>query len=208
MGPLANGIPPNLIFDLGGVIIDLEVEMTKKAFASLSGKPLKDIEHFLENSIFVWYEKGLISDEEFRNHLRRLLKINTSDEKIDKAWNAMLGNIPRVRINLLERLRGDHKLFLLSNTNQIHLHCFNNIVKSACGEESLEPYFDKVYYSHQLKMRKPDIEIFSHVLKENNLIAGETLFLDDNLVNLKGATQAGIQTFHVQHPDMLFSLFS
>lgn len=205
---LKNNVPENLIFDLGGVIIDLKMEMTKKAFASLSGKQEKDMEQFMENSLFIQYEKGLIADAEFRDRLRGLLKINCSDEKLDKAWNAMLGDIPKVRINLLERLRGNHKLFLLSNTNQIHLTCFNNIVKSVCGEESLERYFDKVYYSHVLKMRKPDIEIFKHVLSENDLVAKDTLFLDDNTTNLEGASQTGIQTFHVRHPDLLFSLFS
>jgi putative hydrolase of the HAD superfamily len=119
----------------------------------------------------------------------------------------MLLDIPQERLNLLRQLRPSHRLFLLSNTNQIHLNCFNKIVEEAAGTPGLEPFFDATYYSHQLKMRKPDREIYEHVLQEQQLQPHETLFLDDNLTNLAGAEAVGIRTFHVQHPDLIFSLF-
>ena len=198
----------NLIFDLGGVIIDLDVERTKAAFALLSQKSVSEVQLLLENSpIFQQYEKGQLNDNQFRNEVRMLLHTNSSDQEIDAAWNAMLGEIPSNRIKLLERLRKDYQLFLLSNTNNIHLVCFNEIVKATCGSLSLDPYFDKAYYSHLVQMRKPEVEIYNLVLNENNLLGHETLFLDDNVSNLEGASQTGIQTFHVSHPDMIFSLF-
>jgi glucose-1-phosphatase len=198
----------NLIFDLGGVIIDLDVAKTKEAFALMSGKSLPEVQELLAKSpVFLEYEKGLLNDQDFRIAVRNLLQANVSDGEIDVAWNAMLGAIPFRRIELLKRLRNDYRLFLLSNTNNIHLICFNEIVKSTCGSLSLSPYFDNAYYSHLVKMRKPDVEIYNLVLDENNLLAHETLFLDDNVSNLEGASQAGIQTFHVSDPDMLFSLF-
>ena len=202
------GSVKNLIFDLGGVIIDLHVEKTKRAFASLGGKSIADVQELLARSpVFSEYEKGLLSDREFRNSVRNLLQTDASDAEIDVAWNAMLGDIPYDRIELLKRLRDDYQLFLLSNTNNIHLVCFNEIIKSTCGSLSLSPYFDKAYYSHLIKMRKPDMEIYNLVLSENNLIPRETLFLDDNVSNLEGAAQTGIQTFHVRYPEMIFSLF-
>jgi glucose-1-phosphatase len=198
----------NLIFDLGGVIIDLNVEKTKEAFALMSGKPISEVQEILASSSeFLLYEKGLISDQEFRNSVRHMLKTDATDLEIDAAWNAMLGGIPGNRIELLKKLRNNYQLFLLSNTNNIHLVCFNEIVKSACGSSSLNPYFDRAYFSHIVNMRKPDAEIYNLVLNDNNLLAHETLFLDDNTSNLEGASQLGIQTYHVRYPDMIFSLF-
>ncbi len=198
----------NLIFDLGGVIIDLDVERTQEAFALISGKSVLEIQELIaSSSVFLQYEKGLLNDREFRDSVRSLLSTKASDLEIDAAWNAMLGEIPLKRINLLKRLKKDYQLYLLSNTNNIHLICFNEIVRSTCGSSTLNPYFDKAYYSHLVRMRKPDAEIYTHVLRENNLLAHETLFLDDNTSNLEGASQVGIQTFHVRYPDMIFSLF-
>jgi putative hydrolase of the HAD superfamily len=119
----------------------------------------------------------------------------------------MLGDIPAGRIELLRELRSKYKTYLLSNTNAIHLDCFSGMVKKAHGLESLDPLFHKAYYSHLMKLRKPDAAIYEYVLNENGLKANETIFLDDNVANLKGAASVGIQTFHVTHPDLIFSLF-
>lgn len=199
----------NLIFDLGGVIINLSVDSTYHAFSQLSRKSVRDLKDAAkEVSFFNDYEKGLIDDAAFRNSLREFLEIEAQDHQLDDAWNAMLLDIPQERIELLKRLRNQYQLFLLSNTNNIHLQCFTSIVKDTLGETSLDIYFDKSYYSHLMKMRKPDSEIYQQVLLENSLNANETLFLDDNLSNLEGAQTIGIKTFHVHHPDQLFPLFT
>jgi putative hydrolase of the HAD superfamily len=198
----------NIIFDLGGVIINLSVEKTHQAFADLSGFSVDEINTLVhEVTFFHDYEKGMIQDADFRNHLRQSLKISADDARIDKAWNAMLLDIPMERIRLLEQLAGEYKLYLLSNTNNIHLQSFNAQVHQLTGFPALDQYFDQAYYSHLLKMRKPDLEIYEHVLQTNGLIPHETIFLDDNKDNLTGANKAGIKTFHVQQPDQLFSLF-
>jgi glucose-1-phosphatase len=198
----------NIIFDLGGVIINLSVEKTHQAFASLSGLPIDEIKRRVHHSAFFHeYEKGLIHDAAFREHLRESLNINVGDTALDLAWNAMLLDIPVERIRLLEQLKPKFNLFLLSNTNNIHLQCFNNQVKELTGFSAIDIYFHQAYYSHLVKMSKPDVEIYEHVLLSNNLVARETIFLDDNKDNLLGANKAGIQTFHVQHPDQIFSLF-
>jgi len=198
----------NIIFDLGGVIINLSVEKTYQAFSELSGKPLEEIKKIVhQNAFFNQYEEGMIEDADFRIHLRKVLNLNVNDSVLDHAWNAMLLDIPIERIHLLEELKNRFQLFLLSNTNNIHLQCFNSQVEQLTGFATIDQYFHHAYYSHLLKMRKPGVEIYEHVLHSSNLIPHETIFLDDNKDNLVGANKAGIKTFHVQHPDQIFSLF-
>jgi putative hydrolase of the HAD superfamily len=196
-----------VIFDLGGVIIDLDESETVKRFAQLGNKSLDQVRDLVNSEAFKKFEKGLISETEFRDAVRSNLAPNASDDQIDECWNAMLKDIPGARIELLERLKEKYRLFLLSNTNSIHLKSFNRIVKEVTGHDSLQRYFTRVYYSHQVRMRKPDREIYELVLRENNLVAAETLFLDDNPANLEGAARVGIQTVHVTHPNLIFDIF-
>jgi len=198
----------NIIFDLGGVILNLSVDSTLRKFAEHSNLPVdKVIEIYHSRPEFLAYEKGEISNDEFRTALREIFSITTLDTQMDECWNAMLGDIPKERIDLLRELKSKYRTYLLSNTNAIHLDCFTGIVKKQHGIESLDPLFHKAYYSHLMKMRKPDPQIYEYVLKENGLKANETIFLDDNVANLKGAASVGIETFHVTHPDTIFSLF-
>ena len=197
----------NIIFDLGGVIINLSIPSTVAAFSKASSKSVEEVAALVNSQAFIDYEKGLISDEVFRDHVRKALNWKASDDEIDESWNAMLQDIPANRIQLLERLKKSHRIFLLSNTNEIHWRKFSQILYEQTQQKSMDNYFHRAYYSHRMKMRKPDVEIFDYVLKENQLEPSETLFLDDNLSNLRGAEQAGIKTFHVQTPELIFSLF-
>src|SRR5258706_3576216 len=204
-------VPPtiqNLIFDLGGVILDLHFDRTYEAFALAGHRPVEEIQTMInKSSFFNDYEKGLLTDDEFRAAIRKMLQTNLSDDQIDAAWNGTLGKIPLERLQLVTNLRGKFRVFLLSNTNSIHLRRIDKIVEAASGEPTLRSYFVEAYYSHLLKMRKPDKEIYEHVLKQNQLVPEFTLFLDDNLPNLNGAAETGIKTFHVQHPQSMMSLF-
>lgn len=207
--PLAPAGIKNIIFDLGGVIINLSVEKTHQAFAALSGLPVTEIKTRVHHGAFFHeFEKGLITDSEFRVHLRESLNMRVSDAQLDQAWNAMLLDIPLARIQLLEKLKASYTIFLLSNTNNIHLQCFNGIVKQLTGKPAIDYYFHGSFYSHLVKMSKPDAEIYQHVLSQHALVPQETIFLDDNKDNLVGANKVGIHTFHVEHPDQIFSLFS
>jgi putative hydrolase of the HAD superfamily len=198
----------NLIFDLGGVILNLHFDRTHEAFARAGNCSVEEIRSMMDkSSFFNDYEKGLLTDHEFREAIRKALQSNLSDDEIDTAWSAMLGAIPLERLQLLKRLRGKFRVFLLSNTNGIHLPFLNKIVKTVSGEPALDSFFEKAYYSHLLKMRKPEKEIYEHVLRQHQLQPELTLFLDDNLPNLRGAEATGIKTFHVQHPDRMMSLF-
>ena len=197
----------NLIFDLGGVIVNLDTDATVKALAKIGMLTDDDTISIYSLDFFKNYEKGLISDEEFQKHLQQKLN-NCSVTELHAAWNSMLLDIPPVRLEFLKWLRKNYRMFLLSNTNQIHIDRFNIILKDVCGAEDFSHFFDKAYYSHQMKMRKPDTEIYKQVLEENNLLADETLFIDDNAENLRGAEQLGIHTLLVTSEKSLFEFFN
>ncbi|MBS1508418.1 MAG: HAD family phosphatase [Bacteroidetes bacterium] len=199
----------NIIFDLGGVILDLDVSKTHQAFGEMAGLSAKEIQAKSSTEpFFNDFEKGLLSDHEFRQRIKSFLNKPATNEEIDAAWNAMLVKIPTEKYELLLRLRETHRVFLLSNTNNIHLEYFNQLVYRDTGHPELDYFFHKAYYSHLMKMRKPDQEIYARVLNENNLSAGETLFLDDNFDNIEGAARVGIQTIHVTSPSAILSLFA
>lgn len=184
------------------------MEKTHQAFGALSGMSVEEIKSIVhQGAYFHDYERGLISDAEFRMHLRQSLNLQVSDAQLDAAWNAMLLDIPMERIDLLVRLKEKFSIYLLSNTNNIHLQSFNGIVQNLTGQSAIDNYFHRAYYSHLLKLSKPDVAIYNHVLLQNSLEPESTIFLDDNKDNLIGANKAGIKTFHVQYPDQIFSLF-
>ena len=200
----------NLIFDLGGVILDLSVDTTLSAFANLSGiDPATVKKLFVSSPQFEFYEKGGISDEEFRKFVKTLYDMDASDDQLDACWNAMLLGFPQKKLDLLETLKGKYNVYLLSNTNNIHLQYINNILLPKVNHHSqLDDFFHRAYYSHRMKKRKPDAEIFDQVLQEGNFLPEETLFLDDNLSNVEGAEKLGIKTVHVVNPDMIYDYFS
>jgi epoxide hydrolase-like predicted phosphatase len=199
----------NLIFDLGGVILDLSIDHTLESFKELSGINKTQVQDIFVNSPeFEIYEKGEIEDAEFREFVRKAYQVTAADSEIDSCWNAMLRGIPTSKLDMLDSLKEKYNVFLLSNTNGIHLSYINDILlPSITGGNQLDIYFHKAYYSHRMKKRKPDAEIFQQVLDENDLEPGETLFLDDNAKNIEGARSLGIQTVYVTNPDLVPDVF-
>jgi putative hydrolase of the HAD superfamily len=199
----------NLIFDLGGVILDLSVDSTLQSFSELAKIDHTTVKKlFISSKGFESYEKGEISDAEFRDFVRKLYNIDASDEKLDACWNAMLLDIPLEKLKLLETLKTKYNVYLLSNTNNIHVHYINTILLPRIEKTSLDDFFHRSFYSHQMKKRKPDLEIFQEVLDEGNFKPEETLFLDDNSDNVQGAGKLGIKTVHVVNPDMILDYFN
>ena len=200
----------NLIFDLGGVILDLSVDQTMEQFSALSGldkQRVKDL--YASTPGFEDYEKGLMNDKDFRDFVRHVFSVQSSDDEIDKCWTAMLLGLPIRKLNLLQALKENFSVYLLSNTNNIHINYINQIMLPGITHpgNSLDSYFHRAYYSHIMKKRKPNADIFEQVLNENSLLANETLFLDDNLPNIEGAKKIGIQTVHVVTPDLILNYF-
>lgn len=188
----------NIIFDLGGVILDIDFKRTEKAFVELgvtNFSELFGLGHAA--SFFKDHETGKITDDEFLISLQKLAKHTLEPSVVREAWNALLIGFPSERVELLKKLKSKYRLFLLSNTNAIHVVAFEKIYQDAFNDGPLDNLFEKVYYSHQLRLRKPNREVYEFVLKENQLKPGETLFIDDALVNVEAARESGMKAIHL-----------
>lgn len=195
----------NIIFDLGGVIINVDYHKTEKAFKQLGISDFEKIFSQVQQSKVVdKLEVGHISPSEFRKTLHEIISNpNISDEKIDAAWNAMILDFPKQRLEILKKLRTKYKIFLLSNTNQIHIdYCIANL-----DFELIKSKFDKVYLSHEIHLRKPDVEIYDYVVKDAHLQAAQTLFIDDTVKNVEGAWRAGLKAYHLTDGETIDDLF-
>ncbi|MES2513103.1 MAG: HAD family hydrolase [Bacteroidota bacterium] len=159
----------NIIFDLGGVIINLDIPRTIEEFNKISQKPFESFyTQMHQNSIFDLFDKGQISETDFFSEIKKAIDGQNSTDQLLYAWNAMLLDFPLSRLELLTTLRSKYRLFLLSNTNETHITEFEKRLFTTRGYKNLEPFFEKVYYSCRMGMRKPDAEIFECVLNENN----------------------------------------
>ncbi|REJ80847.1 MAG: HAD family phosphatase [Bacteroidetes bacterium] len=199
----------NIIFDLGGVLFDIDYHKTADAFKDLGLKDFTQLYTQLkQHHLFDELETGRISAEEFRRQIRDLSHKNLSDSEIDSAWNAILIGIPDRNAVLLEKLQNEFDLFLLSNTNEIHERAFRGFEGKNYGFDKIEDHFNKVYLSHHIGMRKPDQEIFMHVLKENNLSPHETIFIDDSPQHVAGALKLGIRALLLSKGEWVGDLLS
>lgn len=197
----------NIIFDLGGVIINLDMDRTHQAFLHLAGGgEVPEFSLTVQHEIFKRFEVGAIDNAAFLDGLRELIGPYT-DEQLITAWNAMLLDIPQERVELLRRLKGQYRTFLFSNTNQIHFDGFNKILMEAHGLPGLEPLFEKVYFSHTMGLRKPNVASFLQIINENGLVPEETLFLDDTAGHLEGAKAAGLKTLLVSNEHDILEIF-
>lgn len=188
----------NIIFDFGGVIINIDYNLTTAAFQSMGLRDFKEqFSKAKQNQLFDLYEKGVISSHEFRTELKSAFNAKPTTEAIDAAWNAMLLDLPRERLELLRKLKASHNTFLLSNTNEIHIDAIYKYLDKDMGIPDLSEYFEKIYFSYKVKMRKPDAEIFELVLNENRLDPRETLFIDDSAQHIEGAKKLEIQTYYL-----------
>lgn len=180
-----------IIFDFGGVILDIDFQLTANAFADLLEIPTAN--GFANSPLFKQYELGLYSSEEFRDQIRSLTNKELSDEQIDNSWNAMLLDYKQERIDHISNLKNKYKLILLSNTNQIHYDSFSAKLEKEYGVRFTD-LFSKVYLSHELNLAKPNAEIYEYVIKDAGISAERTLFIEDTPENLETAEQLGINT--------------
>lgn len=199
----------NIIFDFGGVILNLDEQKTFSELMRIMGCNKEELYTIMHtNNTFYKYECGLISSEEFVAHLQSLSFIPVKKEDVITAWNAMLLDFPEQHVRLLLNLKKTYRTFLLSNTNDLHEKAFIANMKAQGIQESIYDLFETVWYSHTLHLRKPNADIYEAVLKEANLNPHETLFLDDRQENLDGAKEVGISTMHITKDVTIMSLFS
>ncbi len=197
-----------IIFDFGGVILNLDYNRTIRAFEALG---LIDFEQRYtqakQEGVFDDMETGRISEDEFRDRLRALGPKGMSDEQIDHAWNAMLLDLPSTRPALLSELGQLKRTFLLSNTNVIHARQFETYIKDQHNGLELKSLFEAAYYSHEIGLRKPDPAIFLQLIRNHSLIPNRTLFIDDSIQHIEGAQTVGLQTLHLTADQTIESIF-
>jgi FMN phosphatase YigB (HAD superfamily) len=199
----------NIIFDLGGVIININYHLTIQKFKNLGIENIENAYSQLrQENLFDQFEIGAITPAEFREGIRRMSSADISDEVIDKTWGAMLLDIPEERISLLQEAKKRYNTFLLSNTNEIHLGQFSGYIKQKFEIDGLGPLFIKDYYSHEIGLRKPNADIFEFVLAKNKLKPEETFFIDDSPQHIEAAVKLGIQAYHLTSPETILNLFS
>ncbi len=186
----------NIIFDLGGVIINLDTHKTIAEFNKLSYMPFEALyTQAAQSSLFDNFDKGLISTEEFFYTIRKEIRYDGPDHELLRAWNAMLLDVPERRLDVLVKMKQNYNAFLLSNTCEPHIAAFEHDLYIEHGVKNFNDYFDEVYYSCRMGMRKPDKEIFEFVLKQNDLKPEDTVFIDDSIQHVKGAGECGISAF-------------
>lgn len=194
----------NIIFDYGGVIINIDFGLTINAFKQLGFLNIEEcIFQSKGSNLLVKMEKGQISINDFRDEIREISKQNISNEQIDDAWNALLLDMPSKRIRLIEELKKKYRIFLLSNTNIIHYNKYLNSLQNEFGYTNFNSLFEKAWFSHDIGLIKPSEEIYKHVMKEASILPEETLFIDDSEVNINGAKKIGLKVYHLKNEDIL-----
>ena len=203
----------NIIFDLGGVVLNLDIPRTIKAFENLGVTDFgESYNQLAQTPLFDQFDKGLIDEEAFFAGLKTEFALSQPTEELVQAWNAMLLDFPGYRLQQLLAYKQHYRTFLLSNTNETHIKVFEKTLADAHGAENLADFFHQVYYSCRINRRKPDTEIFEFVLAENGLTAEETIFIDDTIIHVQAAKKVGIHALHLakgaEFKDLLDSVLS
>ncbi|MDX9889918.1 MAG: HAD family phosphatase [Bacteroidales bacterium] len=194
-----------LIFDFGGVLIDLNKDRSIKAFADLGIPAVAELlNNWCQKGIFLLFEEGKISSREFLNSIRNMSQHAISDEEIKKAFFSFLVDLPRYKLALLSTFRKHYKLFLLSNINEMIYNYSCESYFHTYGSR-IEDYFDKLYLSFEMKVCKPHKKIFEMMLDDAGILPEESLFLEDGEKNIQTAQLLGFNTFLVK-PEEDFSV--
>lgn len=189
----------HIIFDLGGVLLNIDYSLTEQSFIALGIENFPQLYSQLkQTSLFDDFETGKIDTGHFIGELAKISGQDLHHHRLISAWNAMLLDFPLRRLQILQQLRLHHDLILLSNTNEIHEAAFNKILMDSHSIPNIGVFFDKVYLSHRVGMRKPDTEIFQRILDDTGFKPEHTLFIDDSPQHIEGAKKLGIQTIYLE----------
>lgn len=193
----------NLIFDFGGVIIDIDYEAVRNAFENIGMEDTRSFyQHDDHSKLVKDLETGLISEDAFRKIIIQKINNHVTPEMFDNAWNAIIKDVPAERVTLIDELSKHFRLYLLSNTNIIHYRKYMRDFEKKHGK-SLRDIFQKAYFSHEIKLRKPDKSIFTYVLNNAGISANKSLFIDDSENNIKAAEEVGLKTLYKpQHEEL------
>ncbi len=185
----------NLLFDMGAVLINIDYNKTIHAFQEIGINDFgTQFSQTTASPIFESLETGKITEVAFYQQIQSQCSNTVDSTAIKNAWNAILEDFRKESMDFLFTLKKEYRLFLLSNTNAIHLDEVNLILQKQLGVNQVDDYFEKAYYSHKVGMRKPNADIFEFVLEDANINAAETLFIDDTQMNINTATTLGFKT--------------
>ena len=187
----------NIIFDLGGVLLNINPLLSLFEFEKLSGVSKDELlPRFISTRIFEKFDTGSINSAQFGRELSEIMSHEVSDPEIERIWNMLILDFPASRVELLQQLRKNYSVYLLSNTNVIHIRKYTGEFYANYGFQMAD-LFDKVFYSCDIGLHKPDEGIYTYVLKAANLVPSETLFIDDSIANIKAAERLGISVIHI-----------
>jgi HAD superfamily hydrolase (TIGR01509 family) len=185
----------NIVFDLGGVLLNLDYNKTAEAFKKLGYNNFDAMySQFKADELFEKLETGKVSEQDFFRVLQKAADKPITDEQLIEAWCAMLLDFRTDSLAYLATLSKKYNLYLLSNTNSIHFTAFHHLFKKQLGNVFLDDYFTKVYYSHYIGLRKPHKEVYEFIVKDAGFVPSETLFIDDSWPNLAEAEALGMKT--------------
>jgi putative hydrolase of the HAD superfamily len=188
-----------LLLDLGGVLFDVDYHASMRAFHALGFEDFDTLySKAKQDHLFDGFETGELSPEMFRDRIRALFRPDITDREIDACWNAMLGTLPRERLDLVRSLKERYQVLLLSNTNAIHVPAFEAILARDLGITDFKTVFHGAYYSCEIGLRKPHAEAFQHVLQQHQADPERTLFIDDSIQHVIGAREAGLHAEHLE----------
>lgn len=197
----------NIIFDLGGVLLNIEPSITGKILEEMGVKNMGEVhKKLVESKLYQRFDTGECSPACFRKEIRQACGINLTNQQVDDAWNALLLDFPPHRVSLLHSLKQNYRLFLLSNTNSIHYDSYTQAFQVLHGEE-MPDLFERMFLSFEMGVHKPDVAIYNMALDTGSLIAKETLFIDDLLTNAEAATNSGMAAFHLKEGMDVTELF-
>lgn len=186
-----------IIFDLGGVVLDIDYQLTQKAFEEMGAANFQEqFTQAAQSGIFDAYEVGEMSSAHFINKLMEFMPAGTSPNKVVHAWNAMIKEIPAENLTLLKKLKEKYQVIALSNTNELHIEFFEGKLRKHGKNLHMTDFFHFPYYSSQLGMRKPHVDTFQYVCNLHQLDKTKTLFIDDTIRHIEGAQKCGLHTFH------------
>ena len=189
-----------ILFDLGGVLINLDYQKTVQSFKTLGIGNFNELFSQAQQShLFDDYETGKISSFHFINRVLDLMPQGSNPNQVVHAWNDMILDFPLHRLEMLERLSANYPIFLLSNTNDLHMEKVRRELKKS-SDKSLEEYFSKVFLSQQIGLRKPTKEVFNFVAQEMGYSSENILFIDDSFQHIESAKSLGFQTIHLTQP--------
>ncbi len=197
-----------LLFDLGGVLLNIDYQATITAFEKLGIPNFKELySQANQSGLFDKYETGKISSFQFINGILDVLPKGCTANDVVHAWNTMILDWPKGRLKLLENLASTHDLYVFSNTNELHIEKARRTLTESTDLQ-LEDYFNTVFFSHELGDRKPNASAFQKILKIIGAKPEEVLFVDDSIQHVEGAASIGIEAVHLTGEITLHPSFS